>query len=159
MSGVSLNYCAIRWLRHPGQHPSDADALVFDRHPTRQCRNDRADVLPRWLDERPPVNGGLPATLIDPFLPSFDWDTWSRFQEDENVFDFREARKTVLEYSTYRPLSKNEKSHLFDVYKLTILFDCIWYFQRGEGHDFYEKRKIDALNRLGREQFYHELFV
>ena len=99
------------------------------------------------------------ATLIDPFLPSFDWDTWSRFQEDENVFDFREARKTVLEYSTYRPLSKNEKSHLFDVYKLTILFDCIWYFQRGEGHDFYEKRKIDALNRLGREQFYHELFV
>ena len=90
------------------------------------------------------------ATLINPFLPSFDWDSWSTFQKDENVFDFREARQTVLEYSRHRPLSKNEKSHLFDVYKLTILFDCIWYFRRGEGQDFYEKRKIDALNRLGK---------
>ncbi len=62
-------------------------------------------------------------------------------------------------FLTYRPLSKNEQWYLFDVFKLTILFDCIWFFHRGEGHDFYEKRKIDALNRFGREQFYHELFV
>lgn len=75
------------------------------------------------------------------------------------MFDFREARKIVQEYSRYRPLSKNEKHHLFDVYKLTILFDCIWFFQQGEGPDFYEKRKIDALNRLGREQFYNALSV
>lgn len=99
------------------------------------------------------------ATLINPFLPSFDWNTWVSFQKDENVFDFREVRETVQEYSKYRPLSKNEKRHLFDVYKLTILFDCIWFFQRGERQDFYEKRKIDALNRFGREQFYNELFV
>ena len=99
------------------------------------------------------------ATLINPFLPSFDWSTWAHFQPGENVFDFREARQIVLEYSTYRPLSKNEQWYLFDVYKLTILFDCIWYFHRGEGHDFYEKRKIDVVNRFGREQFYHELFV
>lgn len=99
------------------------------------------------------------ATLINPFFPSFAWNTWSRFQPDENVFNFREARQIVLEYATSRPLSKSEQQHLFDVYKLTILFDCIWFFHRGEGHDFYEKRKIDALNRFGREQFYHELFV
>ena len=74
------------------------------------------------------------------------------------MLDFREARKTVQEYSRYRPLGKNEQHHLFDVFKLTILFDCIWRFHRGAGHDFYEKRKIDTLNRLGRELFYHELF-
>src|SRR5438067_1872659 len=74
-------------------------------------------------------------------FPPFDWDTWSRFRQDENVLDFREARKTVQEYSRYRPLGKNEQHHLFDVFKLTILFDCIWRFHRGAGHDFYEKRK------------------
>jgi homoserine kinase type II len=99
------------------------------------------------------------ATLINPFLSSFTWETWSRFQQDEQVFDFTEARETALEYGLYRPLRRNEKSHLYDVYKLTILFDCIWYFHRGEGQDFYEKRKIDALNRLGREPFYHQLFI
>lgn len=99
------------------------------------------------------------ATLINPFLPSFEWNTWMHFQKDEHVFDFREAKETVREYSRYRSLSAIEQHHLFDVYKLTILFDCIWFFPRGGGEDFYEKRKIDTLNRFGREQFYHELFV
>lgn len=99
------------------------------------------------------------ATLINPFLPSFDWQTWSHFAKEASVFDFREARETVLEYSKYRPLSHNEKRHLFDVYKLSILFDSIWYYARGDGKDFYEKRKIDHLNDVGREKFYREIFA
>lgn len=99
------------------------------------------------------------ATLIDPFLPSFTWQTWSHFAKEACVFDFREAIETILEYDRYRPLSRNEKWFLFDVYKLSILFDSIWYYARGNSKDFYEKRKIDRLNDLGRERFYRELFA
>lgn len=99
------------------------------------------------------------ATLIDLFLPSFNWQTWERFEKEACVFDFREAKETVLEYDRYRPLSQDEKRYLFDIYKLSILFESIWYYARGNGKDFYEKRKIDHLNELGREKFYREIFA
>jgi Ser/Thr protein kinase RdoA (MazF antagonist) len=98
------------------------------------------------------------AGLINPFKKSFEWNTWSNFEEDKNVFNFREAPKTVSEYMKYRGLTKEEKRHLFDVFKLSIMFDCIWYFERGNARDFYEKRKIKYLNSVGREKFYNELF-
>lgn len=44
-------------------------------------------------------------------------------------------------------------SHLCDVYKLSILFDCVWYFGRRSGTGFYERRKIEFLNSLGRQRF------
>ncbi len=65
----------------------------------------------------------------------------------------------AAEYMKHRPLRPIEKRHLFDVYKLSILFDCIWFFERGEVNDFYEKRKINALNELGRDSFYDRLFA
>ena len=65
----------------------------------------------------------------------------------------------MMMYSKYRPLGEIEKESLFDIFKLSILFDCIWYFNRGNSGDFFEKRKIDYLNRLGRENFYYYLFV
>lgn len=98
------------------------------------------------------------AGLINPFVPPFDWDSWSAFDPDADVLDFRESKTVVQEYSHQRPLTDVEKAHLFDVYKLTVLFDCIWYFARGALPDFYEKRKLDALNRLGRSGFYQALF-
>ncbi|MBI4163158.1 MAG: phosphotransferase, partial [Candidatus Aenigmarchaeota archaeon] len=98
------------------------------------------------------------AALINPFVKSFEWNTWFNFKRGENVFDFREARKILLEYVKYRPLNSTEKKHLFDVFKLSIMFDCIWYFERGEAEDFYEKRKITYLNSIGREEFYNQLF-
>src|SRR4030095_12494401 len=98
------------------------------------------------------------AALINPFVKSFEWDTWTNFKKDENVFDFAEARKTVSEFIKYRPLNDSEKKHLFDVFKLSIMFDCIWYFKRGNVKDFYEKRKIEYLNLIGREEFYKRLF-
>jgi len=72
--------------------------------------------------------------------------------------DFAEAKQVVAHYMSYRPLNKLEKRHLFDVYKLSILLDCVWYFARGDAQDFYEKRKIDYLNAVGRAGFYQALF-
>lgn len=96
--------------------------------------------------------------LMEPFKITFDWNTWNKFSVEDNVFDFNQARKVVLEYSKYRSLSECEKIHLFDVFKLSVLIDCIWYFERGDVNDFFEKRKIDYLNNFGREKFYQELF-
>lgn len=98
------------------------------------------------------------AALIDPFKPTFTWDTWSNFGKDENVFNFEGARKIVSKYVRYRPLNNNEKKYLFDVYKLSIMLDCIWYFGRGGANDFYERRKIDYMNMLGRDEFYLNIF-
>lgn len=99
------------------------------------------------------------ATLIEPFRQEFTWETWERFSPEEEVFDFREGRKAAAEYQKVRALSRVEKSSLFDVYKLSILMDGIWYFNRGLTGDFYEKRKIDCLNRLGRERFASRMFA
>ncbi len=74
------------------------------------------------------------------------------------TMDFGRAKKVIEEYSKHRPLNNKEKKHLFDVYKLSILFDCIWFFKRGKASDFNEKRKIDYLNNVGRRDFYEKLF-
>lgn len=98
------------------------------------------------------------ASLINPFKSDFDWDNWNKFGKDENIFDFKETRKIVSEYMKYRPLTEEEMQHLFDVYKLSIMLDCIWYFGRGSANDFYERRKINYLNMLGRDEFYLNIF-
>lgn len=98
------------------------------------------------------------AALMNPFVSAFDWNTWSKFEIDENIFDFQEVRKTVAEYMKRRTLNRAEKDHLFDVFKLSIMFDCIWYYERGNAEDFFEKRKIEALDTLGRKEFYNRLF-
>ncbi len=72
--------------------------------------------------------------------------------------DLNQARAVVQEYTKHRRLSPIEKRHLFDVYQLSILFDCIWYFSRGRACDFYEKRKVDFLRLMGREKFSEALF-
>lgn len=74
------------------------------------------------------------------------------------VLDVAKARSVVQEYMKHRPLPLVEQEHLYDVYRLSILFDCVWYFSRGGAHDFREKRKIEALQRLGRQQFFDALF-
>jgi homoserine kinase type II len=72
--------------------------------------------------------------------------------------DLEEAQRVAAEYARYRPLNPTERRHLFDVFQLSILIDCIWYFDRGGADDFYEKRKIDFLNHLGRDAFTAALF-
>jgi homoserine kinase len=97
------------------------------------------------------------ACLIDPF--KFSWNNWNKYKMSDQVFNFKESRKMLNEYMKYRPLTNVEKHHLFDVYKLSILIDCIWYFHRRGPEDFYERRKITSLNNLGREKFYKKIFT
>lgn len=97
-------------------------------------------------------------SLMNPFLPEFSWKTWKKFGHEENILVFDECRYIIQEYLKYRPMSSLEKRHIFDVYKLSVLIDCLWYFRRGKVEDFFEKRKIDALNNLGREKFFGNLF-
>jgi Ser/Thr protein kinase RdoA (MazF antagonist) len=75
-----------------------------------------------------------------------------------DLLDFGTARSIVQEYSRYRPLTLVEQEHLYDVYKLSILFDCVWYFERGEADDFRERNKIEALADLGSRGFFDALF-
>lgn len=98
------------------------------------------------------------AAFINPFVSVFDWNTWRNFRRNRRVFDFKEPRLVVSEYMRHRSLKVVEKKHLLDVFKLSILFDCIWYFKRGGAKDFYEKRKLEYLNALGRERFCREIF-
>ncbi|WP_019614556.1 homoserine kinase [Psychromonas ossibalaenae] len=97
--------------------------------------------------------------LIDPFKAAFNHDNWYNCKIDSSQLDFKEARDTIAKYKSYRPLDNSEKQHLFDLYKLSILFDCIWYFARGDVNSFYEKEKINLINSLGREGFYQALFT
>jgi Ser/Thr protein kinase RdoA (MazF antagonist) len=75
-----------------------------------------------------------------------------------DILDVAKARSVVQEYMKHRPLPLVEQQHLYDVYKLSILFDCVWYFGRGSADDFKEKRKMEALDSLGRQRFFDELF-
>ncbi len=99
------------------------------------------------------------AGLISPFVKSYDWNTWHKFKKDANVFDFNETREIVSEYMKYRPLNDSEKRHLYDVFKLSVMLDCLWRFERGQADDFFEKRKIEYLNSLGRQEFYNRIFL
>ncbi len=97
-------------------------------------------------------------SLIEPHLFRFQWDSWQTAQPGNACFDFAAARQILTIYQGVRPLSALEKRHLFDVLKLATLIDCLWYFARGDVDHFYERRKIECLDGLGRETFCHELF-
>lgn len=66
--------------------------------------------------------------------------------------DFREdaASFIVSEYIKNRKLSDEELSHIFDALKLVLLLGISW----SEEEDFEgEKKKIEFLNSIGRENF------
>ncbi|MEZ4679902.1 MAG: homoserine kinase [Caldilineaceae bacterium] len=96
--------------------------------------------------------------LLEPSLFRFRWDSWQTVQPGDDVFDFAAAKEIITTYQTVRPLSTVEKHHLFDVLKLATLIDCLWFFERGTAEDFYERRKIDCLDGLGRAAFVQALF-
>jgi len=97
-------------------------------------------------------------SLLAPVLFRFQWDSWQTVRPTDAPFDFAAARQLLAPYEAVRPLSDVEKAHLFDVLKLATLVDCLWYFARGEVGHFYEGRKIDCLDALGRARFYQALF-
>ena len=59
------------------------------------------------------------------FLP-FDLvglvESWA-WPDEAEALDLAEARRIVQAYGQHRPLSAAEQQHLYDVYKLSILFD------------------------------------
>lgn len=84
-----------------------------------------------------------------------EYRAWLRTKDMLNI---EAARAVVAEYMKHRALGVEEMLHLYDVYKLSVLFDCVWYFSRGFGGNFYEREKIEFLNDLGRQTFYEGLF-
>ena len=84
-------------------------------------------------------------------------ESWA-WSHQSNALDFKEARIIVQSYTKYRPLSAVEQQHLYDVYKLSILIDMVWFFRRGDAKDFYEKRKVEFLGNVGRKQFIDLIF-
>lgn len=97
------------------------------------------------------------ASMLDPVVPGFRWDTWQNYAPDAQVIDLQAARMLVQAYEQVRPLQDVEEEHLYDLLRLAILIDCLWFFGRGDG-DFFEKRKLDALERIGRENFRRAVF-
>lgn len=77
----------------------------------------------------------------------------------EGRLNIEVAREVVAEYMKHRALGVEERHHLYDIYKLSILFDCVWYFGRWSCGSFREKEKIDHLNALGRQRFYEGFFA
>jgi len=96
--------------------------------------------------------------LLEPALFTFRWDSWETVAPADQPFDFAAARLILAAYQAVRPLSPIEKRHLFDVLKLATLIDCLWYFERGAVENFYERRKIECVDAVGRTAFYDHLF-
>ncbi|VAW30279.1 hypothetical protein MNBD_CHLOROFLEXI01-3960 [hydrothermal vent metagenome] len=84
-------------------------------------------------------------------------DSWA-WPHQFDALDFGQARKIVQVYTKYRPLSPVEQQHLFDVHKLAILFDGIWFFKRGQANNFYERQKIEFLDNLRSEKYAESIF-
>jgi Ser/Thr protein kinase RdoA (MazF antagonist) len=98
-------------------------------------------------------------SLIEPVLFPFQWDNWQAVSPESVRFDFVAARAIIDTYQAVRPLNAVEQHHFFDVLKLATLIDCLWYFARGEVDGFYERRKIESLDAVGRAAFTAALFA
>lgn len=97
-------------------------------------------------------------SIIHFFMPKFDHDTWNQYEKRDQIMDFGDAKKILSLFEQKCPIPLNDKIHFFDILKLGILSDCIWYFDRGSYFDFFERRKIEAINQIGRDAFFKQLF-
>lgn len=98
------------------------------------------------------------AFLLNPFIPEFEWDTWDKLDKGFKAIDLTACARTVQAYMDTRSLSVDEKRHMFDALKLTVLIDCLWFFDRGSSEMFYEKSKMEKLNEYGKSRFNEDIF-
>lgn len=98
------------------------------------------------------------ALLGNPFIQEFEWDTWENFPENSQPITLSQMKDVIGSYSKHRILADSEKLHLFDAVRLSILIDCLWFFDRGVEGSFFEKSKLSYLEKFGRQRFYDELF-
>lgn len=96
-------------------------------------------------------------SVIDFFRAGFNHETWHQFGHSESILEFSQARDVLSVFQTICPIPRQDKEHFYDVLKLGILIDSLWYFNRWHGHDFFERRKIEAINQLGRVEFTRQL--
>ncbi len=97
-------------------------------------------------------------SMMDPFGKNgFDWHNYENFSKSDEVFDFEKSREVLRKYLKINPLPKLDLMHLYDVLCLAVLIDCLWFFERGSAQDFFEKRKLEYLQNLGRDKFYQNI--
>lgn len=137
---------AIKDLNLPGQHPKAICHADYD--PSNLLFN--GDTLLALIDFDD-ANYTYSTFDLVHLIDSWAWPFQGQFSADT-------ARDIIYQYDLHRSLSPIEKQHLFDVHKLQIFIDGIWFFARGEASNFYERQKIAFLNGLGREGYYHLLF-
>lgn len=76
---------------------------------------------------------------------------------DKKYIMFDKAKELLKEYNKHRKLTEIEKTHLFDILKMAIFMSIGWFIHE---NDFYnDKRKIELLNSIGKEEFYNRIFV
>ena len=80
---------------------------------------------------------------------------WAWPHKKKIIFD--KAKDLLKEYSKYRKLNETEKKHLYDLLKMVIFMSIGW-FIHNDNDFFSEKRKIEFLNLIGREEFYNKIF-
>jgi homoserine kinase type II len=80
---------------------------------------------------------------------------WAWPHKKKIIFD--KARKIVREYQKYRKLTELEKRHLYDMLKLVILISISW-FLHDKKDNYYDKKKIEFLNSISRQEFYKKVF-
>ncbi|MDZ7611881.1 MAG: homoserine kinase [Candidatus Moranbacteria bacterium] len=71
--------------------------------------------------------------------------------------DLKKARELLKEYCKYRKLNENEKRRLFDYLKMVDFMSVGWFIH--DDSDFRsDKKRLEHLNSIGRQEFYHNLF-
>ena len=70
---------------------------------------------------------------------------------------FNRAKDILKEYNKYRKMTEIEKNHLYDLLKMAIFMSIGWFIHVDDDF-FWEKKKIEFLNALGRKEFYNKLF-
>ncbi len=80
---------------------------------------------------------------------------------ESRLFDGKDRntlRFVLKNYSEIRNIPQTDQYYLYDVLKLMILIDSLWYFDRDEYPNFKEKKKLDRLKAIGRNQFFDLMF-
>jgi len=67
------------------------------------------------------------------------------------------AKEILAEYDKYRKLTDVEKESLYDLLKMVIFMSIGWFINLDDDY-IAEKKKIEALNILGRKEFYLRIF-
>ncbi len=81
------------------------------------------------------------------------WWAW----QDKGEINFDVARELLTDYQELRKLAEEERRHLYDVLKMVNLVSSGWFFDQEDFNN--DRRRIELLTTIGREEFHHRIFV